>query len=781
MRDSLKIILVVFACALGLPLQSRCQEKWSSEEAIQKIREAETRALAVEVKSFSGRGFRRNATGAYEPTGKRIDGSSVRDGMFGGRYVLQRVETFPLDSADGGEFITRESLESYDGREGRSLRPAMKLANGRERKAQVEITAESPNSSLAAFASLCDGSAASLGSFQSYIKVEGSRTLLLGDSLAAMVEQGKEVKISEEFVGSVRLLKIDDPFGNTYLFDPARGFCLVQAISVDRTLRPSQGFMKLYVSRFERIGVDSWYPVEGQWEESAVEAPGSLDRVAFSVRGVSELRDADYKYKVALPEGTIVHDLVSNKVYASTGTSESLQKHLVEVATRAQSETGKLEPSTSSASEDVVQESTATNWYWVLGSLFVLCLVAVCILIRRRARLSVCLAFALTGLSANAGKARAIDSYSETQFNCAVNTAYVALTLFEKKVNLDELADVMKAGPALANECSMLDLKRAFISFGLGLDAVRVPDVSSYLGQLPENRIAVVRLPAGAPTASHFVLVVRGRQTSFVVVDPFAAQEIKVGPIGGPALQLLDQPGEMLVIHMPPLKSGKHPVLLNSQMELGSLSKAQDPVACRFRVFNSGDKAVTLKEVKTSCGCASPVAFDPVIEPGQTSIVTLTLNPAALPAGVGNREAVFVTDAEGGGAIVARMSFDVRDDTAARTTGALALVPSRLTFGKLPTAKAVAATHDVTLSLPMDARQYGESVQVYVDSDASLVRIEKRAMHVGQAGSIDMHYTIALANTPPLGRFKSSITFRVWNQVKASFDTAELHVSGLVE
>jgi hypothetical protein len=287
----------------------------SVERVVSSIQKAEAKTRAVKVKGFKGRSFVRNRAGGFVPTPKMVEGTIIRDGMPGGRYVLDRTETFPIGSADSKKFGRRISSESYDGQEGRIVRPPLKAANGRERRGQAEIRAGSPIA-LAAYASLCDGSAACLGYFQPFLKVKGSKSPLLGDALAAMVRQGVMLGVARERIGDIQAVRISDPFGNSYWFDPARGFCLIQAISTDPAV-PARLYRKLFVDQFIQLDRETWYPAQGRWEDPALSS--AADRIEFSVQSVSLLRDSHFDYKVTIPAGYVVHNLILDTVFTSGG------------------------------------------------------------------------------------------------------------------------------------------------------------------------------------------------------------------------------------------------------------------------------------------------------------------------------------------------------------------------------------------------------------------------------------------------------------------------------
>ena len=204
----------------------------SIADAVAKIRDAEHRLGIVEVQGFTGQSFSRGADGRLTPTAKQIEGSVLFDGVIGGSFLFNSVtETYPIGSPSSTRYASATWTRSFDGKQGRVLHRPKKFVDGRERGGEAEIVAERPGVQPEAYASLCDGVAASLGYFQPFLKVEGSKSPRLGDSLAAMLDQKVALTIEREKIDNIEAIKISDAFGSAYWFDPARGFALVRAMT----------------------------------------------------------------------------------------------------------------------------------------------------------------------------------------------------------------------------------------------------------------------------------------------------------------------------------------------------------------------------------------------------------------------------------------------------------------------------------------------------------------------------------------------------------------------
>lgn len=70
---------------------------------------------------------------------------------------------------------------------------------------------------------------------------------------------------------------------------------------------------------------------------------------------------------------------------------------------------------------------------------------------------------------------------------------------------------------------------------------------------------------------------------------------------------------------------------LDTTHDFGNVKEAAGAVTHEFRFTNTGDAPLVILSVTTSCGCTKPTFPKEPVEPGDTSVVRITYNPAGRP------------------------------------------------------------------------------------------------------------------------------------------------------
>ncbi len=320
----MRIGLITAACLIVLAaMQSRGEERpLLAEEVVARIQQAEANAdRPIEVKGFAGQNFVQNADGEYVATQKKIEGDIVRDGKAGGRYLVRYTETYPVGASDSATYTSRTRIESYDGEETRVIVPPTRRADGRERRGRVTIDSGDSAGQMLKYASLCDGSGASLGHFQGFLDVQDSKSPLLGDALAKMLESKVALAVAHDRVGDTPAIRLSDPFGSSYWFDPAKGFCLIQAISTEQAIAGKLAYRKLVIDELTPLGNGRWYPTKGRWEDPIVIHAKLDDRIAFSMQSAAYGQDPHFSFAAAIPPDYDVIDLLRGTIQSRRNAS----------------------------------------------------------------------------------------------------------------------------------------------------------------------------------------------------------------------------------------------------------------------------------------------------------------------------------------------------------------------------------------------------------------------------------------------------------------------------
>ena len=193
------------------------------------------------------------------------------------------------------------------------------------------------------------------------------------------------------------------------------------------------------------------------------------------------------------------------------------------------------------------------------------------------------------------------EAAPEKQLNCGVMSAYIAARLFDRQTNLDQIAQVLNAGPSYDRDCSMLDLKQGLKMFGMQAEGVFAKDAAAYLRQSEPGMTWIVRKAGnGRP---HFA--VRRGTSGLTVIDapnaPFAVPQSELARHP----YLSDLTAEFLVIRDMDLPSGDRPIMLlaRTEVNLGAIPLTMQDIVADIAIGNAGRAPLQIKSATSSCGC----------------------------------------------------------------------------------------------------------------------------------------------------------------------------------
>lgn len=105
--------------------------------------------------------------------------------------------------------------------------------------------------------------------------------------------------------------------------------------------------------------------------------------------------------------------------------------------------------------------------------------------------------------------------------------------------------------------------------------------------------------------------------------------------------------GMMLLISGALLAAKPIATFEKTEHNFGTLKEEVGSVSYVFKVTNTGDKALLLKDVKTSCGCTTPEWSKQPIAPGKTGSVTVTYSTINRPGPFDKTITIKTNTAEG--------------------------------------------------------------------------------------------------------------------------------------
>lgn len=93
----------------------------------------------------------------------------------------------------------------------------------------------------------------------------------------------------------------------------------------------------------------------------------------------------------------------------------------------------------------------------------------------------------------------------------------------------------------------------------------------------------------------------------------------------------------------------------NKTHDFGTIKEADGKVTCKFEFTNTGTAPLVIVSATASCGCTKPVFEEQPIQPGKSSEIRVSYNPAGRP-GEFNKNITVKTNAPGAKKVVLKIS-----------------------------------------------------------------------------------------------------------------------------
>ena len=603
----------------------------------------------------------------------------------------------------------------------------------------------------------------------------------LPDFLATLPSQASLLVTREMFQG-VQAIKVvaekKDILSYLFWFDPARGYAL---LGYRRTATsPTKGLWVIHddrVLQLREAGPGIWYPTEA-YRDYAQIAGSEVTRVRYRASAVTanDPKFDETIFHPQIPEGYTLEDRIAGKIYQVAPAPEKLQSDLGGLVAQiaATTQQAGISPAGDAESPDASGRPTP-----VMRIVLICCLALFALIVavlagmavrRRRAVgatavfLVLCLCHTTTGRAGEpAEPSGGIWQPVPFRMNCAVNTGYVVSRYFGKQLTLDEFARRIHAGPAAERDCSLLDMKRAMISFGLDVEGLSSQPVERLLGFARGNAVLIVRLKGstGRQNDGHFIIVVGLRDGYLIVDPPYESAVVKRSNINENRLLSLAT-GEFLRVAEPPAIRYDHPAieLEDDLIDVGSIPLTDTQIEGRIRYRNRGKQPLRILAVGATCGCTTGSSGDKEVAPGGRGVITVVFDKRKLPTGEVDRQVNLATNDPRNEVVKVTFKFCVQNAPAPTD---LRLSPQVLSLGRAEQAVIGARAATIYLALPKETREEASAIKETLSTPRlALSRVDECWDTEGDGTQTHiLRYRLSWKEPPPDGTIREEIRFTI--------------------
>jgi hypothetical protein len=576
-----------------------------------------------------------------------------------------------------------------------------------------------------------------------------------------------------EGINCVKIFFASDKARETWWLDPERGYSIV----LYRLTSGAQAspVIEDRVIKLTEAGRGIWFPVEAVYMIPPTGKDDPRRRYHYLASSVAA-NAADFVTSVfdpAIPAGYVATDLRTNERYQVAPATRQLEDDLnraVNEALAATTQTIPARPATptsrSTGGASHPMDTGKSGWFpWLLLAGGVVVLLCVILIRRRWTRAApVLLACVLGTCGVTLASAEEISlpndgshSEKERHFNCAVNVAYVSMHLLHRTASVQKVGELLNAGQSFERLCSMADLKRAFESESLTVQAVRIGDVQALrtLGNAESVLILRCRVASGAGVGDHFGIALPSPDR-MVLVDPPASARLILYEDLSSDRWLQATTGEVLVVTASK-PSGPLLVLEERELDIGDIPLTVSRISARLHVRNEGTTDLNLLHIDGSCSCFAGSEGEKRIRPGKESEITVFFDKAKLHTGSGQGEVRIATDDPRHEVASVIIKFNVLEAAPGSEARAIS---EAIIYGRTSRETIAKSAETIDLIIP---KEISKRARVQVTCSTRFLQVVPLdgGVPVVEPGERSLKYLVSWREAPGDGLFSERIDFQI--------------------
>ncbi len=222
-------------------------------------------------------------------------------------------------------------------------------------------------------------------------------------------------------------------------------------------------------------------------------------------------------------------------------------------------------------------------------------------------------------------------------YQCGLAATMYTLQYFGHTYRSEDLIALMVPS---AQGISLADMMRAMQVHGLEVDPRAGVRAGDLLASLADDRIAILPTTATAGEKGHFYVIVRGRGSSFLLVD--AGRSVKAQSV--PEMQERLRANQGVVAFVSVRQQGQDARAVGIDPEeanLGEIHSTDAQATAKFTIRNGSARCVFVTHVAPACSCTASGWKGGLLSPGQEVAIDISIKPTALRVGKFKKSVAF--------------------------------------------------------------------------------------------------------------------------------------------